>query len=378
MSRVTLGEVCREYKGRAEAAEGLPVVGLEHLSQSDIDLTGCSHEATTFTKAFRKGHVLFGRRRAYLKKASLAPFDGVCSGDIIVIEAVEGRLLPSLLPFVIQNDYLFDFAVENSAGSLSPRVKWKDLSRFEFELPSIEKQRELADLLWAAQETKRAYGHLVSACDEIVKSRFVEMLKEFEEEVVLTRLEDIVEANRPITYGIVKPGQNVDGGVPIVKVKDFPSGVILTNDLLYASPEIESKYERSRLLPGDLLFSIRGSVGRMAFVPEELEGANLTQDTARLTIRSEFDPIYIRGVLSLPQVGEWITKHIRGVAMQGVNLADLRKLEVPILSNEHQRELRAFVAQVDKSEFALKQAIEGVSATMAAILNQELGMSDVQ
>ena len=183
------------------------------------------------------------------------------------------------------------------------------------------------------------------------KSRFVEMLKEFEEEVVLTRLEDIVEANRPITYGIVKPGQNVDGGVPIVKVKDFPSGVILTNDLLYASPEIESKYERSRLLPGDLLFSIRGSVGRMAFVPEELEGANLTQDTARLTIRSEFDPIYIRGVLSLPQVGEWITKHIRGVAMQGVNLADLRKLEVPILSNEHQRELRAFVAQVDKSEY---------------------------
>ena len=185
----------------------------------------------------------------------------------------------------------------------------------------------------------------------IAKSRFVEMLKEFEEEVVLTRLEDIVEANRPITYGIVKPGQNVDGGVPIVKVKDFPSGVILTNDLLYASPEIESKYERSRLLPGDLLFSIRGSVGRMAFVPEELEGANLTQDTARLTIRSEFDPIYIRGVLSLPQVGEWITKHIRGVAMQGVNLADLRKLEVPILSNEHQRELRAFVAQVDKSEY---------------------------
>ena len=64
--------------------------------------------------------------------------------------------------------------------------------------------------------------------------------------------------------------------------------------------------------------------------------------------------------------------------MQGVNLADLRKLEVPILSNEHQRELRAFVAQVDKSEFALKQAIEGVSATTAAILNQELGMSDVQ
>lgn len=379
VSRVTLGQVCREYKGKADAGNGsLPVVGLEHLSQQDIDLLGYSNDETTFTKGFKKGHVLFGRRRAYLKKASLAPFDGVCSGDIIVIEADEEKLLPSLLPFIIQNDFLFDFAVENSAGSLSPRVKWKDLSRFEFDLPAMEEQARLSELLWAAQETKRAYTRLVYACDEIIKSRFIEMFDEFENEIALMPLEDIVLADRPITYGIVKPGQNVEGGVPVIKVKDFPSGVILTDNLLYASPEIESKYERSRLLPGDLLFSIRGSVGRMAFVPEELEGANLTQDTARLTIRPEFEPNYIRGALSLPQVDEWIAKHIRGVAMQGVNLADLRKLEVPILSIEHQRELSAFSQQIDKSEFALKQAIDGVSATMAAILNQELGMSDVQ
>ena len=373
-----LGEVCREYKGRPDDSEDLPVVGLEHLSQSDIDLLGCSHEETTFTKGFRKGHVLFGRRRAYLKKASLAPFDGVCSGDIIVIEAIADRLCPGLLPFVIQNDYLFDFAVENSAGSLSPRVKWKDLSRFEFDLPCMAKQEELARLLWSAQEVKRVYSRLVSACGEIVKSRFIEMFAEYKNEIELTPLEEIVEKDRPITYGIVKPGQNVDGGVPVIKVKDFPSGEILMDDLLYASPEIESKYERSRLLPGDLLFSIRGSVGRMAFVPEELEGANLTQDTARLTIRPEYNSVYIRGTLSLPQVDEWVAKHIRGVAMQGVNLADLRKLMVPILSYAHQCELSSFAQQVDKSEFALKQAIEGVNATMAAILNKELGMSDVQ
>ena len=172
MSKVSLGEVCSEYKGRADDSGELRVVGLEHLSQSDIDLLGYSRSETTFTKAFHKGHVLFGRRRAYLKKASLATFDGICSGDIIVIEAKEGKLLPSLLPFIIQNDFLFDFAVENSAGSLSPRVKWKDLSRFEFDLPSMEKQQELADILWAAQDVKRVYKRLIDACNEIVKSRF--------------------------------------------------------------------------------------------------------------------------------------------------------------------------------------------------------------
>ena len=58
----------------------------------------------TFTKIFHKGDVLFGRRRAYLKKAVIAPFDGICSGDITVIVARPEYILPELLPFVIQNE----------------------------------------------------------------------------------------------------------------------------------------------------------------------------------------------------------------------------------------------------------------------------------
>ena len=176
MSRVKLGEVCHEYKATAEAVDNAPIVGLEHLSQADIDLLGYGVGSTTFNKAFHEGQVLFGRRRAYLKKASLAPFDGICSGDIIVIEADEMWMLPSLLPFIIQNDYLFDFAVENSAGSLSPRVKWKDLSRFEFDLPDLAEQQRIADLLWSAQEAKRCYRKLMAVCDDVVKSRFNEMV----------------------------------------------------------------------------------------------------------------------------------------------------------------------------------------------------------
>ena len=127
----------------------------------------------TFTKMFRKGNVLFGRRRAYLKKAAVAPFDGICSGDITVIEAIPDRILPMLLPFIIQNDELFDFAVGKSAGSLSPRVKWEHLKNYEFELPDMDKQRELAELLWAMDATKKSYHKLIAATDELVKSQFI-------------------------------------------------------------------------------------------------------------------------------------------------------------------------------------------------------------
>lgn len=174
MAKVKLGEVAREYKSTVKAAANLPIVGLEHLTPGQVELTQWSEDAdNTFTKGFKKGQMLFGRRRAYLKKAALAPFDGICSGDITVIEAIPERIMPELLPFVIQNDSLFDYAVEKSAGSLSPRVKWEHLKNYEFELPEKEQQRALVDLLWAMTRTKKAYQELVKKTDELVKSQFV-------------------------------------------------------------------------------------------------------------------------------------------------------------------------------------------------------------
>ena len=176
MSKVLLGDVAEERRETCKGnKDGYPAVGLEHLTPEEITLTSWDEGSdNTFTKMFRKGDVLFGRRRAYLKKAAVAPFDGICSGDITVIEAKPRYILPELLPFIIQNDALFDFAVEKSAGSLSPRVKWEHLKSYEFELPDIDKQRELAELLWAMDDTKKSYQQLIAATDELVKSQFID------------------------------------------------------------------------------------------------------------------------------------------------------------------------------------------------------------
>ena len=179
MSRVKLGDVAREHKETVKGDKSnYPIVGLEHLIPENIRLTQWDlNKENTFTKIFRKGCVLFGRRRAYLKKAVYADFDGICSGDITVIEAIPEKILPELLPFVIQNDDLFDYAVGKSAGSLSPRVKWEHLKNYEFELPDIERQHELGKMLWSIVETKESYERLMAATDELVKSQFIELSK---------------------------------------------------------------------------------------------------------------------------------------------------------------------------------------------------------
>jgi restriction endonuclease S subunit len=153
---VKFGDVAFEPKENARDIynEGIEhVVGLEHIDSENIHLTrsGKLEETTTFTKKFRKGDVLFGRRRAYLKKAAVANFDGICSGDITVFRAKK-NLLPELLPFIVNNDKFFDYAVKHSAGGLSPRVKFKDLANYEFLLPPKDHQAQLAELLWAMDE----------------------------------------------------------------------------------------------------------------------------------------------------------------------------------------------------------------------------------
>ena len=175
-SLVKLGNVAHECRQTwSDDQNNVPIVGLEHLIPGEIELHSWdSNIEHTFSKKFVKGQVLLGRRRVYLKKAVIAPCDGICSGDITVIEST-GGILPELLPFVIQNDRFFDYAMQGSAGSLSPRVKWEHLKNYEFLLPPLEEQKILADKLWAAYRLKESYKKLLAATEEMVKSQFIEM-----------------------------------------------------------------------------------------------------------------------------------------------------------------------------------------------------------
>ena len=164
-------------------------------------------------------------------------------------------------------------------------------------------------------------------------------------------LNDLVEDDRPITYGILKPGTGYPGGVPVVKVKDMRDGVIDQTKLLLTTPELDNRYRRSRLRAGDLLISIRGSVGRMAEVPKNLENANITQDTARLTIKPEYNKIYIRGVLESEPLQQDMERNIRGVAVKGINIGYLRLLGIPMCDRIKQDRLANLYQQSDKSKF---------------------------
>lgn len=214
---VKLGDVAHECRLTwSGELTNIPIVGLEQLIPGEIELSSWdSNIEHTFSKKFTKGQVLLGRRRVYLKKAVVAPCDGICSGDITVIEST-GGILPELLPFVIQNDRFFDYAMQGSAGSLSPRVKWEHLKNYEFSLPSLAEQKVLADKLWAAYRLKESYKKLLTATEEMVKSQFIEMFGDFHNKV---QIKDVclVVSGKSIPTKL----EDIDGNNPYIKVADF-------------------------------------------------------------------------------------------------------------------------------------------------------------
>ena len=137
-------------------------------------------------------------------------------------------------------------------------------------------------------------------------------------------LETLVDSSRPICYGILMPKENIEVGVLYVKVKDFKGDQIDLQSLHRTTHTIANQYRRSSLREGDLLLSIRGTFGRVAVVPAELTGGNITQDTARVGVLSGIVPMFVAYWLRSPDCQSYFKYVARGVAVRGVNIGDLK------------------------------------------------------
>ena len=269
-TKVKLGEVVAEPRDTVKdfASEQIEhVVGLEHIDSEDIHLRRSANmdSSTTFTKKFSAGDVLFGRRRAYLKKAALAKFSGICSGDITVMRTKEG-LLPALLPFVVNNDKLFDYAVKHSAGGLSPRVKFKDLADYEFLLPPKHQQLKLAELLWAMDEVIESYDKFKNKVLMAKKTFFRESV----ENVSFTNISELAE----VFYGLGQPPEKDENGVAVIRATNIQRGKILNEDILKIKATAIPKGKKVSLSEGDLIIVRSGAyTGDVAMIPKEWEGA---------------------------------------------------------------------------------------------------------
>ena len=366
MGKITLGEVAIESKATWKSDKvGVPIVGLENLEPGEITLSNWEIDSeNTFTKKFLKGQVLLGRRRVYLRKAVIAPVDGICSGDITVIEAIPGKILPELLPFVIQNDKFFDYAVQGSAGSLSPRVKWEHLKKYSFELPSIDEQKVLANKLWTAYRLKESYKKLLSATDEMVKSQFIEMFGNGNWEQ-----KALGEVGTFKRGGGFQKSDYVESGIPCIHYGQIHTkfGPFIYSHITEISSDLESKTKFAG--KGDLIIAITS---------EDTEGS--CKSTAWLgdypvavgghaaIFHHCMNPVYMSFFFKSALFNYAKMEYVHGTKVCEIKPDDIAKILVPCPPMSLQEDFSEIAQQADKSKFELRKSIDAIDKVIKSLI----------
>jgi type I restriction enzyme S subunit len=153
-------------------------VGLEHLDSGELVVKryGSTSDVTSTMKLFEKDDILFARRNTYLRRVSVAPFDGVCSGDIIVLEPILNHIVKDFLPIFMQFEPFENRVISLSAGAFSKRIKWKQLAEEEIFIPPIEEQKKIVETIWSIQDNIEKNDELIRITEKLKRGMLNELL----------------------------------------------------------------------------------------------------------------------------------------------------------------------------------------------------------
>lgn len=347
-------------------------IGLEHLDSGSLKVTrwGSEVELKGQKLVMKKGDVLFGRRNTYLRRAAIAPHDGIFSAHGMIFRPKTEVIDSEYFPFFISSNYFMDAAIRISVGSLSPTVNWKTLKELEFNIPSLDEQRKNARMLAAINETKEAYQELLLQTDNLVKSQFIEMFGLPENNAHRFDVGVIGDVVKDVHYGTAKKA--IDKGKYIY---------LRMNNITYDGELDLSDIKRidvpDKDLPGcmvqrgDVLFNRTNSkdlVGKTCCFSDD-EPMIIAGYIIRLRMNGKVLPEYLSVFMNLERSKKMLYSMAKGaVGQANINAKEVQSIEIVIPPMDIQNSFLTLSRQSDKSKFELKEAIKSCDALMKAIL----------
>lgn len=331
-------------------------VGLEHLDPESIHIKrfGKPTDVEGTKLKVYPGDLIFGKRRAYQRKAAIANFEGICSAHAMVLRANPKVILPELFPFFIHSDLFMHRAIDISVGSLSPTINWGTLKTQEFLLPPLEQQAKLAELLWAGDVVVREYNKL-SYC--LIKTLESSRRKHFLDSKMTNKLiKKGFEITRIITKGSSPNWQGfnyVSDGTLFITSENVLNGKLDLSEKKYLPLEFHNKLKNSQLRFGDILINIVGaSIGRACIYNLEIENANVNQAVCVFRVIDDINPKFILNYLLTKEIQDKLLMQQSNTARANLSLTDFREFDFYCPSIKTQNSI---VKQLDNIIDIMKQ-----------------------
>ena len=365
--RMPFGAFADSINERVEpsnAAEEI-YVGLEHLDPQNLHIWcwGKGSDVIGTKLRFRKGDIIFGRRRAYQRKLAVAEFDGICSAHAMVVRAKPEMALPEFLPFLMMSDHFMNRAVEISVGSLSPTINWTTLKLEEFDLPPLDQQRRIAEILWAVDGVEQKKVDLIASI-AAVREAWLEDALIAGDAVHQTRIEEL--------------GQIITGTTP----KTSEARYYEPAECLFVSPAdiSDSRYvtatekrisrdglNTGRPIPRDavMVVCIGSTIGKVAMASER---CLTNQQINSVVCKPGHNPLVV--FYSLCRQQKIFRQAASCTAVPILNKGNFSALSIPIPANGVQDNVSARLLEFEQAEVYAKEVVLSSRNLTATLLNE--------
>ncbi len=396
--RVTLGEVATASKDKVDPSDGSVkrFIAGEHMDTDDLQIhrwgdVGEVDLGPAFHRRFRPGQVLYGSRRTYLRKVAVAEFDGVCANTTLVVETRdEGALLQEFLPFIMTAEPFHAFAIAESKGSVNPYVNWSDIARYEFDLPPLDEQNPIADLLWAVEHHRRAVQESLTGGRRFYADARIALLSVGPDcgwqraEWSADRLDHWTE-NLPdgwsretiASIGRVRSGATphrskqpryFDGGeISWVKTLDLNEGVLVATDECI-TPAAVAETSATVVPAGTVLVAMYGGFGQIGRTARlGIDAATNQAVSAVLDLREDVSSEFLHEAL---KAGRPKWRKVAASSRKDPNITkrDVESFEFPLPPPELQKAVLSVLADIQRGIDALAAEANTLRDVRAALL----------
>ncbi|PIT80785.1 restriction endonuclease subunit S [Limnohabitans sp. JirII-31] len=285
----------------------------------------------------KTGDVIFATIRPTLKRIARVPveLDGqICSTGYFVMRP-SAEIDEQYLFYSLFTDEFMSSMEALQKGASYPAVTDAEVRAQRLRYPPRPEQRRIVTLLdeaFADIATAKANAEKnLQNARELANELSAQILSAPSANCTIQSLEEIVEADCSLSYGIVQPGDEFESGLPIVRPVNLDRPLIELGGLKRIDPTLAKGYERTKLKGGEVLLCVRGTTGTLSCASSALAGANVTRGIVPIrfnpqSVSQELGYFLMR---SAP-VQAQIRAKTYGTALMQINIRDLRQIQIPV------------------------------------------------